>query len=102
LLWHGTRLTPPKSIYEGEVGFNINFSPGGWWGIAIYFAVNSSYSHNYCHNLPSGDKQFFLAEVLLGDYPTLPPNGALRMPPTNPANNLMFDSVKGIEGADDV
>ena len=45
-----------------------------------------------------------MAEVLLGDYPFIPdpdddkkrePNRRLRYPPTNPANNKMFDSVKG-------
>jgi hypothetical protein len=44
------------------------------WGIAIYFAKNASYSNEYCHILTNGDKQFFLAEVLLGEYLTLSPN----------------------------
>jgi hypothetical protein len=25
LLWHGTRTTDPQLIYEGEVGFNMNY-----------------------------------------------------------------------------
>ena len=83
----------------------MRFSSEGYYGIAIYFAKNTSYSDKgYCYKLPSGEKQLFLAEVLLGDYPFLPdpedekkrePNRKLRMPPTNPANNKMFDSVKG-------
>ena len=43
LLWHGTKNTPPRSIYEGD-GFNINYANSGMWGSAIYFAVNASYS----------------------------------------------------------
>jgi|688.fasta_scaffold2825093_2 hypothetical protein len=50
----------------------MRFSDEGYYGIAIYFAKNASYSDNYCHTLPNGDKQIFLAEVLLGDYPFLP------------------------------
>ena len=103
LLWHGTRATPPKSIYEGEVGFDTRFSAAGMWGIAIYFSKNALYSNSYCYTLPSGEKQFFLAEVLLGDYPLLPSNNALRMPPNNPANNnVVFDSVKGHTNGSDV
>jgi len=34
-------------IYEGETGFNLNYSGGGMWGIAVYFAKNAAYSHGY-------------------------------------------------------
>ena len=83
----------------------MRFAREGYYCIANYFAKNASYSNNgYCYKLPSGERQLFLAEVLLGEYPYLPdpedevkrvPNRKLRMPPTNPANNKMFDSVKG-------
>ncbi len=94
LLWHGTSETPPKKIYEGEFGFDIRFYKAGMWDFAIYFAKNASHCNFYCHILPSGERQFFLAEVLLGDYAVLPADNALRTPPKNPANNLIFDSVK--------
>ena len=55
-LFHGTRQNPPQLIYEGEEGFNINFSNGGSYGKAIYFAFNSSYSNGYAFPLPSGSK----------------------------------------------
>jgi hypothetical protein len=84
----------------------MRFAREGYYGIANYFAKNASYSNMdpYCHILPSGERQLFLAEVLLGDYPYIPDPGnedarkenrALRMPPNNTANNKMFDSVKG-------
>ena len=90
----------------------MKFSSKGYYGNAIYFAKNASYSNNgYCHKLPSGERQLFLAEVLLGEYPFIPdpegekkrkPNSALKMPPTNPANNKMFDSVKGYSLGSDI
>ena len=61
-------MTPPSLVYDGEVGFDTRFSAAGYWGIAVYFAKNALYSDAYRHNLPTGERQFFLAEVLLGDY----------------------------------
>ena len=73
------------------------------WGIATYFAKNAKYSHDYRHTLATGEFQFFLSEVLLGDFAALPSNNALKMPPTNPANNnVYFDSVKGHTNGSDV
>ncbi len=46
-LFHGTRATPPPTIYMSEEGFNINYANDGMWGRANYFAYNSSYSNNY-------------------------------------------------------
>jgi len=54
-LYHGTRATPPPLIYESEEGFDMKFSPGGMWGRANYFAVNSSYSNSYRSQLPDGN-----------------------------------------------
>jgi hypothetical protein len=49
MLYHGTSQTAPDLIYGGREGFDMNFSPGGMWGIGNYFAVNASYSDNYSH-----------------------------------------------------
>ena len=52
MLYHGTRHTDPRNIYEGKEGFDMRFStPGGMWGQANYFAVNASYSDNYHHEV---------------------------------------------------
>jgi hypothetical protein len=67
-LFHGTRATPPDKIYRSETGFNINYSNEGLWGKAIYFAVNSSYSNMYASTTPNGEKQMFMATVIIGDY----------------------------------
>ena len=55
LLYHGTKDTDPKMIYNGDEGFDSKFSTGGMWGRAVYFAVDSSYSDkNYKFKLPNG------------------------------------------------
>ena len=66
MLYHGTRLTDPQSIYAGKEGFDMRFSPGGMWGQANYFAVNASYSDAY-HHPSNGAKQMFYARVMIGD-----------------------------------
>ena len=88
-------------IYEGEVGFDTRFSAAGMWGIAIYFAKNAAYSHSYKWTNPQGESVFFLAEVLLGEYPLLASNNTYRIPP-NKANGQMYDSIKGQTGGSDV
>jgi hypothetical protein len=53
------------------------------WGRACYFAQNASYSANgySFHDRTTGNYKFFQAEVVVGDYVTLPQNGELRKPP---------------------
>jgi hypothetical protein len=66
-LFHGTSKTDPKSIYESEEGFNINYSNAGLWGKANYFAFKSSYSNaNYAYITENGHKQMFMALVNVG------------------------------------
>jgi hypothetical protein len=36
--WHGTGLTHPEKIYDGEEGFDVIFSSQGMWGKGLYFA----------------------------------------------------------------
>jgi O-acetyl-ADP-ribose deacetylase (regulator of RNase III) len=101
-LFHGTRNTSPQLIYTDTVGFRNQFSsPQCYWGYGNYFAVNSSYSHNYAHHLSDGSKQMFLAEVLVGD-PYLAgskQDSSFRVPPLKPTQNgdtaIRYDSVEG-------
>jgi hypothetical protein len=60
-LWHGTRNYDPRLIASGDDGFSTQHSnDGGYWGRAVYFAVNASYScgangsTGYSHPLPNG------------------------------------------------
>ncbi len=73
-LFHGTRNTPPESIYMSEEGFNLNFANEGMWGKANYFAFNSSYSNAYSYVLPSGQRQLFMANVIVGKTIVMQPD----------------------------
>jgi len=48
-LFHGTKGTDPKLIYESKYGLDIRFARSGLYGEGIYFAEHSSYSHQYAH-----------------------------------------------------
>ncbi len=96
----------PKSIYDGKFGFHITYaSIYGDWGKGIYFAKNASTSDDQSYSIQSGERQIFLAEVLLGDYllPFSPRDNSLKMPPLNPAKgNQRYDCVKGNSKGGDV
>ena len=102
-LFHGTSNNDPKLIYEGEDGFDMRYSAQGMWGVANYFAVNASYSHQYAH-VKGWMKEMFLVKVLTGDSCSCAPNSTLRVPPPKPSGmaggalkleQLKYDSVTG-------
>ena len=102
-LFHGTRSNDPKIIYEGEDGFDMRYGTQGMWGVANYFAVKASYSHDYRHTSHAGN-QMFLANVLTGDSHQCPSDRSLRMPPNkntaSPSGDLQllqmkYDTVTG-------
>ena len=66
-LYHGTKATPPHMVYQSDEGFDMKFSPGGMWGRANYFAVNSAYSNTYKSTLSVGTFQMFYARVIVGN-----------------------------------
>lgn len=81
-------------VYTGEEGFDMRFSGGGMWGPAVYFAVNSSYSHGYSFSAPGGIRKMFLADVLVGTYETRQPDGSIKMPNLIPGRqNERYDSI---------
>ena len=102
LLFHGTRQTQPSLIYSSEEGFNLNYANAGMWGKANYFAYNISYSNGYSSQLPTGQRQMFMASVIVGKEVVLQPDGNLRVPPNQPGTNVPYDSVKGNTGGSDV
>ena len=65
-LFHGTRLTSPKDIYDSEQGFDNRLASKGLWGEGTYFAERAEYSDCYAHDLRGGQKQMFLAQVITG------------------------------------
>ncbi len=75
------------------------------WGVAVYFAVNSSYSHGYRFNVPGTNlNQMFYARVIVANYKETQPNSSLRMPPLidGDREGKRHDSVKGFTGGSDV
>lgn len=107
MLFHGTRLTPPKMIYDSEHGFDFRYgAQNGLYGKGAYFATDSRYSHNYAYrqigdpfsnNPPS---QIFLAYVLTGDSVSLRPDRTLDKPPIKSlffsCTQERYDSVNGV------
>ncbi|KAL6062742.1 Macro domain-containing protein [Balamuthia mandrillaris] len=101
LLFHGTRTAHPSCIYNGQEGFDMRVSGRqGLWGLANYFALNASYSHDYAHTTSDNLKQMFLVKVLVGDNVELQSNRALTKPPQKSTSNSLgfvedYDSVSG-------
>lgn len=95
-LFHGTTTTNPVQIYDSEEGFDMRFSRDGLWGQGSYFAENANYSDNYSFSCTNGERQIFLARVLIGDSADIPQDRKLRMPPVKQSTNgLRYDSVTG-------
>lgn len=102
MLFHGTSGADPSLVYTGEEGFDMRFSSGGMWGQAVYFAVNSSYSHSYSHP-GAGGRQMFMADVLVGTYEQRQSDRSIKMPNLIPGRqNERYDSIMGNTGGSDV
>lgn len=66
-LFHGTKDTDPKEIYNGGITtFDPKYARKGLWGSGTYFAANASYSNKFAHKRGS-TMQVFLAEVIVGN-----------------------------------
>jgi len=95
-LFHGTRASDPKLLYQGEEGLDIRFAAAGMYGTGSYFANNSHYSTGYAFNAGNGLMQMFVCTVLVGDFVCLPANNQLRIPPLKDVNDPTkgrYDSV---------
>ena len=87
-------------IFEGDEGFDMTFCQSGMWGIANYFAFNANYSDSFRHNLLNGQKQMFVANVIMGKEKIMPSTSSLRMPPLIDGSTLRYDCVQGNAGSD--
>ena len=73
LLFHGSKNTNPKDIYESNQGLDMRYSSQGFYGQGIYFADTPNYSDGYahvCNEIYNSDykmKKMFLCFVLVGD-----------------------------------
>ena len=107
-LFHGTRQTNPKQIYEGDDSFDMRLSNNGMWGRGNYFAVNASYSDGYAYCCNGRLKKLILAQVLTGITYFCQPQHTLTMPPLRPATGQTgtvqrrYNSVSGQTGGSKV
>lgn len=110
-LFHGTRRTEPRQIWEGEQGFDPRLAQRGLWGFAAYFSNRASYiiDNRYSH-YSNGNQVFFMATVLLGLTAHCPtPDNTLTTPPDNLCfatrsifRRVLCDSVHGFTRGHDV
>eukprot|EP01133_Synstelium_polycarpum_P015680 gene15680-18634_t len=107
MLFHGTRAVDPKTIYNGEVGFDTRHAAAGMWGRATYFAENFSYSHTYLYTAGQSG-QMFLSRVLIGEPTPLTAAGQYIKPPAKGTTAGKqgyiedYDSIFGSTGGSDV
>ena len=70
LLFHGTKKDSTQDIiHRKAAGFEPLASgvrTGSIWGNGVYFARDAAYSHKYCEELASGERQMLLNQVLVG------------------------------------
>ncbi len=94
VLFHGTRNTAPKDIYDSEQGFDNRLASKGLWGEGIYFAAKAKYSDSYAHTIKSGHKQMFLAQVITGvAFKHSSKDGNLKAPPKKEDHVSFFASI---------
>ena len=94
-VWHGTRTTDPRVIYEDEAdGFMMQYSNEGMWGRGLYFAENASYSDSYAH-VSQGNKCILLVKLLAGEETrVMPHDRSLTICPNKPGKGR-YDTVTG-------
>jgi ABC-type branched-subunit amino acid transport system substrate-binding protein len=105
-VWHGTSSLDPSIIYnDRQDGFMMQFSLQGLWVRGIYFAHKSAYSYNYSFmpgqnrterpSIVDGEREMFLAKLLIGNEVKLPQDRSLAVPPINSKNGLKYNTVSG-------
>lgn len=104
LLFHGSRQTDPKKIYESDVGIDLRYSNEGRLGRGAYFAENSSYSNDYSFKINGNSchRQIFLAAVLTGETCVKDRDSSLVEAPCKPGSTERYDSVSAHFGGSDI
>ncbi|RUS90907.1 hypothetical protein EGW08_001304, partial [Elysia chlorotica] len=89
-LFHGTSPTSMAAINEN--GFSNNYSGvhATAYGEGSYFAVNSSYSVNYCQADASGLKHMYVVRVLVGKSTNS--RSGMKFLPNQPGTSTPYDS----------
>jgi hypothetical protein len=69
-LWHGTRDADPAAIMRDGGGLKVEFSRGGRFGRAIYFADSIGYAMHFAHVLPSESYDALVAKDMRMNHTT--------------------------------
>ena len=108
-LFHGTRATDPCTIIESVRGIDFRYSRRDYqllWGTGAYFAVNASYSDNYCYvNQDYRVKEMLLVRVLTGNscsYGQVNDPNLTKPPPLSQGSPDLYDTVNGHTNGSDV
>lgn len=101
-LYHGTRSADPCNVIVSVRGIDFRYSRRDYqllWGTGAYFAVNASYSDNYCYiNQSLRVKQLLLVRVLTGksfSYGKKNDPSLTKPPPLSNGNPMLYDTVNG-------
>ncbi|KAB7501409.1 Poly [ADP-ribose] polymerase 12, partial [Armadillidium nasatum] len=91
-LFHGTGSDIVPKICDENFDWRLHGSSSGQaYGRGTYFAMQSSYSHNYAKPAANGDRFMFVAKVAVGT--TTQGNSGITRPPINVHYNLPYDST---------
>jgi len=88
MCFHGTRSFAVASACEMGLDFRHG-NAHSFWGVALYSAVNASYSDAYSSDGGNGEQQFFYVRAALGRPKEMATDSSIRAPPPG------FDSVQG-------
>lgn len=99
-LWHGTGKTDPTELIDRiNTGLSTQYARDScMWGRGIYFAENSSYTHNYSFS-KNNLRYMLFCKVFVGEFIKLPSDSSLKEPPyKDKIRKILFDSVQGETG----
>ena len=92
-LFHGTKPDTVKAICQQGIDWRMCGKHGTSYGEGSYFASSAKYSHRYSnHGVTRGNKQMFLAKVLVGSFTT--GDKSFKRPPPKDSSNphVLYDS----------
>eukprot|EP01125_Pyxidicula_operculata_P015486 TRINITY_DN5257_c0_g4_i1.p1 TRINITY_DN5257_c0_g4~~TRINITY_DN5257_c0_g4_i1.p1 ORF type:complete len:1124 (-),score=257.59 TRINITY_DN5257_c0_g4_i1:134-3214(-) len=89
LLFYGI-YTNPQLIYNSIDGFYPVVGDNTLWGYGNYFAIRAAYADGRAKPLPSGEKQLFYAQVLVGHSKLMPQDKTMKMPPLKENQSGIF------------
>ncbi|CAF4317306.1 unnamed protein product, partial [Rotaria magnacalcarata] len=95
-LYHGSTKEAADDIVKSW--FNRSFAGvnGTVYGVGVYFSSNAAYSHGYARPNENGERNMFVARVLVGK--TTPGSSSMKTPPTGSDSTTDVHSENEIVG----